>query len=118
MAQFISYLIEVIEFHLYTFSKSFPKETPDELVWDLISPTVKHIYPEIFERDFKLLAYHVNSYENFASYEKGLNAFRPSVNSIAEKCLIPNVYIAGDWIKTAYPTALMERAVSTGNKSK
>ena len=107
----------MIEFHLYTFSKLFPKDTPDEQVWDLISPTVKLIYPEIFERDFKLLAYHVNSYENFASYEKGLNAFRPSVNSISEKCLIPNVYIAGDWIKTSYPAALMERAVSTGNKS-
>jgi uncharacterized protein with NAD-binding domain and iron-sulfur cluster len=104
----------VIEFHLYTFSKSFPKETTDDKIWDLISPTVKKILPEIFEKEFKLLAYHVNSYENFASYERGLYVHRPSVNTVAEKCLLPNIYLAGDWIKTAYPAALMERAVSTG----
>ena len=99
---------------MYTFSKTFPKETTNDKVWELISPTVKKILPEIFERNFKLLAYHVNSYENFASYERGLYVNRPSVDTIAEKCLLPNVYIAGDWIKTAYPASLMERAVSTG----
>jgi len=36
------------------------------------------------------------------------------VNTVAEKCLLPNMYLAGDWIKTAYPAALMERAVTTG----
>lgn len=102
---------------MYTFSKSFPKDTPDDKVWELISPTVKQIYPEIFERNFKLLAYHVNSYENFASYQKGLYVYRPSVNTLAEKCLLPNAYISGDWIKTSYPTGLMERAVSTGREA-
>ena len=99
---------------MYTFSKSFPIETTNDQVWDLISPTVKEILPEIFERNFKLLAYHVNSFQNFASYEKGLYVNRPSVDTIAKKCLLPNMYIAGDWIKTAYPASLMERAVSTG----
>ena len=104
----------MIEFHLYLFSKSFPKDTPDEKIWEKISPTVKLIYPEIFERNFKLLAYNVNSYDSFSSYEKGQYIYRPSVNTIAEKCLLSNVYIAGDWIKTDYPSALMERSVSTG----
>ena len=99
---------------MYTFSESFPKETTNDKVWELISPTVKKILPEIFERNFKLLAYHVNSFQNFASYEKGLYVNRPSVDTIAKKCLLPNMYIAGDWIKTAYPASLMERAVSTG----
>ncbi len=83
-------------------------------MWDLISPTVKEILPEIFERNFKLLAYNVNSFDSFTSYEKGLYVNRPSVNTVAEKCLLPNMFLAGDWVKTAYPAALMERAVSTG----
>ena len=99
---------------MYTFSKSFPIETTNDQVWELISPTVKEILPEIFERNFKLLAYNVNSFDSFTSYEKGLYASRPSVNTVAEKCLLPNMFISGDWVKTAYPAALMERAVNTG----
>ncbi len=104
----------MVEFHLYTFSKYFPKNTSDDQVWSLISPTVKLIYPEIFRRDFKVLAYHVNSYENFASFEKGLYLYRPTVETFAQKCAIPNVFQAGDWIRTSYPVCLMERAVTTG----
>lgn len=86
---------------------------PDSQVWPLISPTVKEIYPEIFDRQFKVLAYHVNSYHNFASFERGLNLYRPMTDSLA-KYGLANIYMAGDWIKTPFPAELMERAVSTG----
>jgi hypothetical protein len=49
---------------MYTFSKYLPSNTTDEQIWPLISPTVKLIYPEIFDRNFKVLAYHVNSHQN------------------------------------------------------
>lgn len=77
---------------------------------------MKRILPEMFERNFKVLAYHVNSYQNFASFEKGLLSARPNVTFLAEQGL-NNIYLAGDWVKTAYPSALMERAVSTGREA-
>lgn len=86
---------------------------PDSQVWPLIAPTAKEIYPEIFDRKFKVLAYHVNSYRNFASYEKGLYRYRPTVDMFTKNGM-RNLFLAGDWIKTPFPCALMERAVSTG----
>lgn len=92
-----------------------PKNATDDQIWDLVSPTIKKIYPEIFEKNFKVLGYNVNSYQNFASFEKGLYKYRPSVNTLSEKCNLKNMYLAGDWVKLSYPAALMERAVTTGN---
>jgi uncharacterized protein with NAD-binding domain and iron-sulfur cluster len=106
----------VIEFHLYTWSKYFPKDTPDNKVWELISPSVNLIYPEIFTKNFKVLFTHVNSFENFSSFQKGLLKYRPTTRSLADNGL-NNAYLAGDWIKTNYPSALMERAVSTGREA-
>lgn len=103
----------IMEFHCYTWSKTFNPNVPDSQVWSLISSTVKEIYPEIFTRGFKILGYHVNSYRNFASFERGLNPFRPMTDTLAKKGL-GNIYVAGDWVKTPFPSALMERAVSTG----
>lgn len=108
----------VIEFHCYTWSKYFNQSEPlnNTQVWELISPTVKLIYPEIFERKFRVLGIHVNSFQNFASFERGLAKYRPYVDSVASLGL-KNVYLAGDWIQTTYPSALMERAVSTGRQA-
>jgi isorenieratene synthase len=59
---------------------------------------------------------HVNSFENFSSFQKGLLKFRPTTRSLNDNGL-NNAYLAGDWIKTDYPSALMERAVSTGREA-
>ncbi len=103
----------VIEFHCYTWSKFFDPNMEDKYVWGNISSTVKLIYPEIFQRNFNVLYSHVNSYQNFASFELGLNKYRPHVGTFADNYL-NNIYISGDWVKTPFPSALMERAVSTG----
>ena len=63
-----------------------------------------------------MLAYHVNKYENFASFQKGLMPFRPKTDTCSQANL-NNFYLAGDWIRTDYPSALMERAVSTGREA-
>ncbi|CAF0759935.1 unnamed protein product [Brachionus calyciflorus] len=106
----------VMEFHCYTWSSHFSPNVSDSEVWNLISPTVELIYPEIFERNFQVLAYHVNSFQNFASFEKGLLKQRPFSNSF-EMNKLNSIYLAGDWIRTDYPSALMERAVSTGREA-
>jgi isorenieratene synthase len=103
----------VLEFHCYTWSKYFDPQVPDSQVWPLIAPTIRKIYPEIFNRQFQVLAYHVNSYRNFASFEHGLAKARPYTDTMVKNKL-NNIYLAGDWIRTPFPSALMERAVSTG----
>ncbi|XP_077985594.1 carotenoid phi-ring synthase-like [Glandiceps talaboti] len=103
----------VIEFHLYTWKHG---DVPDGKVWSIISPTVKEIYPEIFERQFTMLAYHVNSFCNFPSFERGSHKYRPYSN-FAAKSGFPNLALAGDWLHTDYPSALMERSVSTGREA-
>ena len=74
----------VVEFHCYTWSKTFDKNAPDSQVWELLTPTIKQIYPEIFTRNFKVLAYHVNKYENFASFQKGLMSLRPKTDTCSQ----------------------------------
>lgn len=103
----------IMEFHLYNWQFG---NVADSEVWDLIAPTVKEIYPEIFDRDFKMLAYHINSYHNFPSFKRGLQQYRPNATYPAE-CGVPNLSLAGDWLRTSYPSALMERAVSTGREA-
>ena len=104
----------VLEYHCYTWS--YDPNVPDSEVLELIKPAIKLIYPEIIEKNFKILAYHVNSYQNFASFEYGLNLYRPRTDTYSSFGL-NNLYSAGDWIKTDYPSALMERAVSTGREA-
>ena len=58
----------------------------------------------------------MNSYENFASFELGLYLYRPKTDTFSSFGL-NNLYSAGDWIKTDYPVALMERAVTTGREA-
>ena len=103
----------MIEFHCYTWNKFFDVNATDDQVWPLITPTVEKILPSIFDENFNVLAYHVNSFQNFASFEKGLAKYRPYVNSLN----LNNVYLAGDWIRTDYVACLMEKAVSTGREA-
>ncbi|XP_033120151.1 uncharacterized protein LOC117119432 isoform X2 [Anneissia japonica] len=104
----------VLEFHLYTWQQ---KDIPDAAVWDIIKPTVNQIYPEICDENFTMLAYHVNSFEdNFPSFKIKTEVYRPNVTYPVE-CGIPNLSFAGDWLHTSYPSALMERSVSTGRQA-
>ena len=43
-------------------------------------------------------------------------AFRPKTDT-CDQANLNNFYLAGDWIQTDYPSALMERAVSTGREA-
>ncbi|XP_054749100.2 carotenoid phi-ring synthase-like isoform X1 [Lytechinus pictus] len=100
----------IIEFHLYDWSYG---DVEDRNVWTKIAPTVKNIYPEIFVKNFKILGHFVHSGKEFASFPASLEHIRPTVNFPSE-CGVTNLNFAGDWLHTHYPSALMERAVSTG----
>jgi isorenieratene synthase len=104
----------VIEFHCYTWDKHFNLNVSDEMAWILISPIVKQILPEIFDKNFKILARTVNSLQDFSSFESGLAKYRPYTDSLNK---LKNVYLAGDWIRTNYVSQLMEKAVSTGREA-
>ena len=51
--------------------------------------------------------------QDFPSFRAGLHTHRPSA-STAQNLGIERLALAGDWLQTPYPSALMERAVSTG----
>lgn len=104
----------VIEFHAYTWSHS--NNLTDLEVWDIIAPAAKEIYSEIFDREFRILHLHVYSFQNFASFCSGTELYRPT-SGYPQKLGIPNLSFAGDWLHTDYPSALMERAVSTGREA-
>ena len=87
----------VVEFHIYTWSKYFDTNVTDDQVWSLISPTVQLIYPEIFDRNFSILAYNVNSYQNFASFEHGLFFIRPYTDTFAKNNLT-NFYLGMSFV--------------------
>lgn len=103
----------VVEFHTYVWQHG---NVSDDKVWDIIAPAVKEIYPEIIEREFKIIYYHVYSFQNFASFSSGIEKYRPT-SGYPQECGIPNLSFAGDWLYTDYPSALMERAVSTGREA-
>lgn len=102
----------VIEFHLYTTPELVGLSDQD--VWPAIRDTVLEIMPEM--ADARVIASSVGSYHNFTSFECGQGLARPS--STAPQSLgIGNLSFAGDWVKTEYPSALMERAVCTGREA-
>jgi len=102
----------VLEFHLYTWS--YGVDFPDDKVWDRIKPIVFEIYPEL--ESFTVLDYVVHQYENFPSFTKGSHRFRPT-STFPSEVGFKNLVFAGDWLFTKYPSALMERAVSTGREA-
>jgi isorenieratene synthase len=102
----------ILEFHLYTTPELVG--LPDSEIWPSIRSTVLEIMPEM--ADANVIASSVGSYENFTSFECGQGTVRPKSNE-PQKLGIPNLLFAGDWLKTDYPSALMERSVCTGREA-
>jgi len=102
----------IIEAHLYADWKW--QDMPDDQVWPTIRSTFLEILPEM--ANAQILDYTVGSYHNFTSFETGQGKLRPT-SDFAVKQGLSNVRLAGDWVHTDYPSALMERAVSTGREA-
>jgi isorenieratene synthase len=102
----------IIEFHLYTTPELVGMK--DEDIWPTIRPTVLEIMPEM--ADAQVIASSVGSYHNFTSFECGQGLARPTVTE-PQRLGLKNLTFAGDWVKTDYPSALMERSVCTGREA-
>lgn len=67
-----------------------------------------HFYfPEL--RDAKLIHDHLQIRHDFTAFYTNLNKSRPEFTTA-----IPNLYLAGDWVKTGTPAMLMEGAYTSG----
>ncbi|KYF55085.1 hypothetical protein BE08_05555 [Sorangium cellulosum] len=102
----------VVELHLYN--------TPElgglaaDVVHESIRGQVEQILPEL--RGARALDLSLGAFQNFTSLEVGQGKSRPTSDA-AILAGIPNLALAGDWVHTRYPSALMERAVSTGREA-
>ena len=101
----------IIEYHLYNTPEL--KGLSQEEVWKKVKPQSDKVLPEL--ADAKPLAFTLKGYDNFTSFEVGQASIRPQSDS-ARAVGISNLGLAGDWISTNYPSALMERAISTGRE--
>jgi isorenieratene synthase len=99
----------VIEFHFYADPEI--AGLSEEQVWEKVKPIILQVLPEL--KDAKVLDTVIGTYHNFTSYDVGQGTIRPS-SDFPSTNGIKNLFFAGDWVKTDYPSALMERAVSTG----
>ncbi len=102
----------VLELHLY--------DTPDlvglskEQVWDKVKGTFAELQPTL--KDAQVRGLVLGRHHDFTSYEVGQTKTRPVPDAPAAAG-IDNLAFAGDWVKTDYPSALMERAVATGREA-
>lgn len=106
----------VIEYHLYNAPKNPALMKPNltaEDAWAAIREESDLALPEL--KGANTLAMTLGSFENFTSYEVGQATARPDALS-ARAVGIANLGLAGDWIRTPYPSALMERSVCTGRE--
>lgn len=104
----------VIEFHLYTWKAEWKEATDSLQVWALIKDVVYSIYPELSA--YQAIGFTLQQHENFCSYAKSQERIRP-VSEWPASIGFKNMYLAGDYVRTRYPSALMERAVSTGREA-
>ncbi len=102
----------ILEFHLY--ANEALADMSDDEVWPYIEDTVYELLPEM--RGKRVVGQTVGSYHDFTSYEVGQGLARPS-SGFPLEVGATNMTLAGDWIKTDYPAALMEKAVSTGREA-
>lgn len=103
----------VLEFHLYA-DERWGSMADDE-VWRIITPLMGELYPEL--RGANLIDLSVGSFHDFTSFEVGQGLLRPSAVTPRREYQLNGLSLAGDWVSTEYPCALMERAVSTGREA-
>lgn len=103
----------VLEFHLYADEKWGTASDLD--AWRAAEPIMSELYPEL--RGARLIDFTVGSYHDFTSFETGQGLLRPSADTPFMEYQLKGLAFAGDWVATQYPSALMERAVSTGREA-
>jgi carotenoid phi-ring synthase / carotenoid chi-ring synthase len=95
----------VIELHAYCYKeKEFPSQ---EVLLTTFEQELYEIVPELLQAT--VLHRELVNQKNFSGYPP--NSYRDRPETITT---IPNLVLAGDWVKMPFPCGLMERAVSSG----
>ena len=95
----------VVELHAYCYKEQqFPTQ---EALLTTFEQELYEIVPELAEA--KLLHRELVNQKNFSGYPPNSYRDRPETHT-----QIPNLILAGDWVKMPFPCGLMERAVSSG----
>jgi isorenieratene synthase len=104
----------VVEFHLYN-TPEFSGLSPAE-IWRRIQPIANELVPELAAQQALPVDFSLGQFRNFTSFEVGQGAIRPNVQ-FPRDLGIDNMSLCGDCIATSYPSALMERSLSTGREA-
>jgi isorenieratene synthase len=110
----------VVEFHLYNAPKTpglAKKGLTAEEAWKVIEEECWRILPELKRQGAKPLSMTMGTFENFTSYEVGQASVRPDSLWPSAELGLRNLTLAGDWIATPYPSALMERSVCSAREA-
>jgi isorenieratene synthase len=93
----------VVELHAY----AVPRGRTEREVRDELVSTLHALYPET--RDAAIVDERLSMRDDCPAFEPGGYRTRPGVATG-----VPGLALAGDFVRTPFPTALMERAVSSG----
>lgn len=104
----------IVEFHLYN-TPEFSGLEPG-VIWSRIQKTAFELLPELAEQNARAIDFSLGQFKNFTSLEVGQATIRPT-SRYPRDVGVANLALSGDCIATSYPSALMERAVSTGREA-
>ncbi|WP_437599543.1 FAD-dependent oxidoreductase [Sorangium sp. So ce590] len=102
----------VVELHLY--NTPWLGGLGADVIYESIRGEVEDVLPEL--RGARALDFSLGAFQNFTSLEVGQGKQRPT-SDFALLAGVRNLALAGDWVHTRYPSALLERAVSTGREA-
>ncbi|XP_064639942.1 carotenoid phi-ring synthase-like isoform X2 [Lineus longissimus] len=81
-----------------------------------IQRSIKLVFPELISNKAKVLFTSLDTFQKTPSFATNMEKLRPTT-AFSVSFGIPNLFMAGDWLRTTYPAALMEKAVSTGREA-
>lgn len=94
----------IFELHCYALPENLDTE---EKIRSQLLQEFNHFMPEM--KNMRIIHSYFQHKQDFAAFHVGLHANRPTITTE-----IPNLYLAGDWIKMDNCTMLMEAAYTSG----
>lgn len=104
----------IVEYHLYNTPELVGLDA--EAIWNRIGTTALPLTPELHAAGAKPVDFSLGQFHNFTSFDTGQGEVRP-LHDYPSSIGISNLGLCGDCIATTYPSALMERALSTGREA-
>ena len=95
----------IFELHSYALPKDL---TDDDEIKKQLLAELFHYLPEL--KTMKIIHEYFQHRDDFSAFHTGLNKSRPGI-----KTELPNLFLAGDWVKMDNCTMLMEAAYTSGS---